>query len=300
MKSLVLFFNVSLLLILNAVYIADGAECNGCIILDSKTFNKVLSKFDVMLVKFDKHNPDKKKHAIFEQVSTDISKEFGMENMVAAHVDVMSDGMVKNMELVEKYGLHDDIFGDKLPAIFTFFKRKDGMEEPKTNETHLNGRFKDYQEVFDDETEWRNVTNFDADALKRSIRFHTGIYFTLPGCFDEFDFLAIKFAAEITKFKKASVVAEAEAKLLQLPQEESVKRAIAQDYIDWMNKATESGESTESYVYQETSKMFLELSKTEGVSKEEKEKMKKALNIFDSFNLAGRFQMVEAPEHDEL
>jgi len=51
----------------------------------------------------------------------------------------------------------------------------------------------------------------------------------------------------------------------------------------------------------------MELHKTTGpqgpqgaLTEEEKQNKRNALNIFDAFHLAGRFQMVEAPEHDEL
>jgi len=231
---------------LNVFYFAEAADCNGCIILDSKTFDRVLNKFDVMIVKFDKYNPDKIKHASFEKVYNDLSKEIGMENMMAAHVDILNNGMVKNNELVNKYNLHSDIFEEKLPAIFIFTRHKEG-EEKEGDATHWNVRFRD-TEVVDDGKAAKNVSTFGTDAIKRSVRLHTGIYFTLPGCLDNFDFLAIKFAGEFTKFKQGSIIAEAEAELAKIPEDEAIKRTIAQDYIEWMRKAMESGEQTATYV----------------------------------------------------
>ena len=79
------------ILALSSFHISNATECNGCVILDSKTFEKVLAKFDLMLVKFDKYSPDLIKHAAFEKVATDLSKEVGMEDMIAAHVDIFNN-----------------------------------------------------------------------------------------------------------------------------------------------------------------------------------------------------------------
>ena len=251
-----------------------------------------------MVVKFDKYNPDKMKHASFEQVYNDLSKEIGMENMITAHVDILNNGMVKNNELVDKYNLHSEIFEENLPAIFTFIRHKEG-EDKEGDATHWNVRFRD-TEMVEDGKELKNVSTFGADAIKRSIRLHTGIYFTLPGCLDNFDFLAIKFAGEFTKFKQESIIAEAEAELAKIPEDETTKISIAKEYIEWMRKAMESGEQTANFVYQETTKILLELNKPGSLNDSEKQNKRNALNIFDAFHLAGRFQMVEAPEHDEL
>merc|ERR1712077_94403 len=78
--------------LLHIVAISESAECNGCVVLDSKTFDRVLNKFDVMLVKFDKHDPDVQKQAVFDQIYNDLSKEYGMEDMMTAHVDIVKNG----------------------------------------------------------------------------------------------------------------------------------------------------------------------------------------------------------------
>ena len=291
--SLLEFFNF-LLLALNFFYISDAAECDGCIILGSKTFDRVLNKFDLMLVKFDKYNPDKKKHAIFEQVYNDLSKEVGMENMIAAHVDISSKGEVKNADLVDRYGLHNEILENNLPAIFYLMKPKEGDAKAEGGgATYTPLRFKDTEDLFDEDNSHKKVSIFDADAIKRSIRTMTGIYFTLPGCLDDFDFLAIKFAGEFTNFKRRTIIAEAEAKFKLIPETETDKRAIAQEYINWMRLALEDGEFPGG-------KILRELNTPGSLTKEQEQKKRQTLNILDAFTLAGLFQMVEAPEHDEL
>ena len=264
-------FSLSLLNVTNA------AECNGCVILDSKTFDKVLSKFDIMLVKFDKYNPDSKKHAAFEQVATDLSKEVGMENMIAAHVDIFNNGEIKNTDLVTKYNLQAAVFDESLPVLAAFMKNKEGEKGPE-NETHSHS-FIEMSETF------------DSDALKRAIRSNTGIYFVLPGCIDTFDFLAVKFAGGSSK-QQGKAISAAEKALSQIHEGESENIAIAKEYISYMKKAQEFGADVDSiaeFIQQEVTK-----------SEKKEEKMNQALNILDAFTLAGKFQMVEVPDHDEL
>ena len=67
-----------------------------------------------------------------------------------------------------------------------------------------------------------------------------------------------------------------------------------------MVKANDSGEDTNLFINQEITKIFEKINKPNEMSEEQAKKLNQALNILDSFQLAGRFQMVEAPEHDEL
>ena len=285
--------------LMHIVAISESAECNGCIVLDSKTFDRVLNKFDIMLVKFDKHDPDVHKQAVFDQIYNDLSKEYGMEDMMNAHVDILKKGEARNQELASKYGLENEILDDKkLPAIFLFFRKKN-----EGNATHEHFRLRDNKDIsvgVDGYQKGIDVASFEVDMFKRQIRILTGIYYTLPGCVDDFDFLAIKFAGEFTKFKKESILAEAKAKLIKLPADETIKREIGQAYIEWMVRANDSGEDTVRFINQEITKIYETINKHNEVSEEQARKLNQALNILDAFQLAGRFQMVEAPEHDEL
>ena len=115
-----------------------------------------------------------------------------------------------------------------------------------------------------------------------------------------FFFETICFQWELTKFKQGSVISEAEVELSKIPESDTTKRSIAKEYIKWMRNAMESGDGTADYVYQESKTILSKLNNPGSLTEEEKQKLRNALNIFDAFHLAGRFQMVEAPEHDEL
>jgi len=266
------------LLTLSLLDTSNAAECKGCGNLDSKTFDEALSKADLMLVKFDDYNPDPEMHAAFEKVVSDLSKEIGMENMTAAVVDVIKDGEILNTDLVSKYNIDKLIFDESLPVIAAFTRIKDGDK---------------YQE---DTTHAPSIIiskKFDADSLKRGIRSSTGIYFTLPGCIDTFDFLAVQFAQASSAFKQGKIISEAEVKLSQIPEAESENIAIAKEYISYMKKAADSGKTNDQlneFIEQEIEKSALKGGQASN----------QVLNIFDAFTLAGKFQMVEVPDHDEL
>jgi len=273
-KLLLVLFCLALL----TLSLFDTSNAAGIQKLDSKTFDGALSKADIMLVKFDQHNPDPKMHAAFEKVVSDLSKEIGMENMTAAHVEVIKDGEITNSELVSKYNIQKLIFDESLPVIASFTRNKEGDKYPE-GETHSPSIIISKM--------------FDVDLLRRGIRSNTGIYFTLPGCMDTFDFLAVQFAQASSAFKQGKIISEAEVKLSQIPEAESENIAIAKEYISYMKKAVDSGKTKDElneFIQQEIEKS----------AQKDGQASNQVLNILDAFTLGGKFQMVEVPDHDEL
>jgi len=273
-KLLLVLFCLALL----TLSLFDTSNAAGIQKLDSKTFDGALSKADIMLVKFDQHNPDPKMHAAFEKVVSDLSKEIGMENMTAAHVEVIKDGEITNSELVSKYNIQKLIFDESLPVIASFTRNKEGDKYPE-GETHSPSIIISKM--------------FDVDLLRRGIRSNTGIYFTLPGCMDTFDFLAVQFAQASSAFKQGKIISEAEVKLSQIPEAESENIAIAKEYISYMKKAVDSGKTNDElneFIQQEIEKS----------AQKDGQASNQVLNILDAFTLGGKFQMVEVPDHDEL
>lgn len=273
-KLLLVLFCLALL----TLSLFDTSNAAGIQKLDSKTFDGALSKADIMLVKFDQHNPDPKMHAAFERVVSDLSKEIGMENMTAAYVEVIKDGEIINSDLVSKYNIQKLIFDESLPVIASFTRNKEGDKYPE-GETHSPSIILSKM--------------FDVDLLRRGIRSNTGIYFTLPGCMDTFDFLAVQFAQASSAFKQGKIISEAEVKLSQIPEAESENIAIAKEYISYMKKAVDSGKTNDElneFIQQEIKKS----------AQKDGQASNQVLNILDAFTLGGKFQMVEVPDHDEL
>lgn len=287
MKPFLMFLKLSFLASNPLFGFATAADCNGCIILDADTFDKVIDKFSIVLVKFDSNLPNGVKHGIFENVAKDLSSIEGMEDMIAAHIDVEKNGMIKNQELVSRFEIQDHIFQETLPSIFVLVKKENNDD---SNESHKKHQFQ--------EKDHFNITDFSVDTIKSFIREKTGIYLPLSGCIDEFDVLAMNFMNEFTNFKKGSVIAEAEAKILKIPKEDIEMKAHAELYVKVMTEAVAGGESN-VYLYKELQKLKNEINE-ETLGDEEGKEKRHRLNILESFKLAGIFKMELAPEKDEL
>merc|ERR1712136_187574 len=266
-KLLLVLFCLTLL----TLSLFDTSNAAGIQKLDSKTFDGALSKADIMLVKFDQNNPDPKMHAAFEKVVSELSKEIGMENMTAAHVEVIKDGEITNSELVSKYNIKKLIYDESLPVIASFTRNKEGDKYPE-GETHSPSIIISKM--------------FDVDLLRRGIRSNTGIYFTLPGCIDTFDFLAVQFAQASSAFKQGKIIPEAEVKLSQIPEAESENIAIAKEYISYMKKAVDSGKTNDElneFIQQEIEKS----------AQKDGQASNQVLNILDALPSAGSFKWLK-------
>lgn len=145
------------------VFAATGIT--GSVELDELSFDKIVNKFDVALVKFDVAFPYGDKHEAFVALAKE-SKN--VEELLVAEVGVKDYGEKDNEPLALKYGVTKDNF----PAVRLFVK---GKSEPI---------------VFDESN------GFTSDELRRFIRENTGLYLSLPGCVKSLDMLAIKFMTE--------------------------------------------------------------------------------------------------------
>lgn len=81
-------FFVILIYFLNILYKVT-ASCKGCVELDSMTFDKVISKFDYAIVKFDISYPYGEKHEQYEEFAKAASD---VSNLLVAEVGVKDYG----------------------------------------------------------------------------------------------------------------------------------------------------------------------------------------------------------------
>ena len=134
MKLVFIFVHLLLFALKNLKYVY-GASCDGCIIVDSQTFDKVINKFSISLVKFDSSQPNALKQRMFEKLAKDLTSGnvMGLEDMIAIHVDVEHKNKIMNQELVSKYEIQNEIFQEKLPVIFLFARQKDADDAGKLN-----------------------------------------------------------------------------------------------------------------------------------------------------------------------
>lgn len=156
--------------------------CKGCIEIGEFNLEKIVPRFEAVLVKFDVAYPYGEKHDIFAKVAEEIIDN---KNFLLAQVPLKDYGEKENEEFSKKYG----VTKEDLPALRLFVQ---GEDEPF---------------IFDKNLPWteENVKNF--------VKEHTNIYLGLPGCLEAFDKFAAKFITAKNK-DKALQETEKEAKKL--------------------------------------------------------------------------------------
>lgn len=87
----------------------------GLVALDSASFDKVVSRFDTALVKFDKYYPYGDEHDQFVRIS---EQSTNASDLIVAEVGVKDYGDNENQDLLERFGLKFD----DIPKILLFNK----------------------------------------------------------------------------------------------------------------------------------------------------------------------------------
>lgn len=126
MSSNVLFVIV-LLIFISFNSAIDGLVCKGCLELDELTFDKVISKFSTVLVKFDVAYPYGKKHDEYAKFAKDVG-ESNVGDIAVSVVGIKNYGDPTNNNLAERFDI-----GDQLPVIklFTGFSALKMVDFPK-------------------------------------------------------------------------------------------------------------------------------------------------------------------------
>ncbi|XP_050308493.1 endoplasmic reticulum resident protein 29 [Anthonomus grandis grandis] len=176
----------------------------GAVPLDEFTFDRIISKFDTVLVKFDAVYPYGEAHDAFNKVTEELKTS---DDILLAEVGIKDFGEHDNQKLGERFGIMSK---KDWPALRLFVK---GEDEPfSMNNNHV----------------------WNVDEIKKFIKEHSNVYLGLTGCSQSFDRLAGEFAGAIDK--------EAILKLAEKTAEgltnENEKRTAA-IYIKYMKKALE-------------------------------------------------------------
>lgn len=176
------FLTFSVILSILFSYVGLSRACKGCIEIGELNFDKIVPRFEAVLVKFDVAYPYGEKHDIFAKIAEEIIDN---RNFLLAQVPVKDYGEKENEDFSKKYGISKD----DLPALRLFVQ---GEDEPFVYEKNLP---------------WTE------ENLKKFVREHTNLYLGLPGCLEAFDKLAIKF---ITSKNKEKVLEETEKEAKKL------------------------------------------------------------------------------------
>lgn len=176
------FINFTVSLSVFLCFISYSFACKGCLEIGEFNFDKIIPRFEAVLVKFDVAYPYGEKHDTFAKIAEEIIDN---KNFILAQVPVKDYGEKENEEFAKKYGIGKD----NLPALRLFVQ---GEDEPF---------------VFDKNLPWTE------ENVKKFVREHTNLYLGLPGCLEAFDKLAIKFT---TAKNKDNVLQETEKEAKKL------------------------------------------------------------------------------------
>lgn len=155
---------------LPSIYLASTSS-SGSIELDEFTFDKVVNKFETVVVKFDVAYPYGDQHDAFLTVAKETKDN---DNLLFAEVGVKDYGEKDNEALATRFGATKDNF----PVIKLFLK---GEKEPIT---------------------YNGPKTLTSDSLREFIRDNSNVYLSLPGCIKELDELATKFMSSDKENRK--------------------------------------------------------------------------------------------------
>ena len=222
-------------------------NCAGCTPLDLLSFDKLINKFDVSLIKFDVAYPYGDKHDEFAKVAKDASE---VADLFVGEVGVKDYAEKDNQELADRF----EVGKDDYPAVFLFVKNKEGKPE-----------------------HFKFAGDFSAENLKSFLRQKSGIYLPLPGCIEEFDLLVDKLL-KANKDDQKKVLSEAESLWDKMHGPKMHKRS--EIYVKIMRKIVD----TDTTFVQKEEERLKKITAGK-ITPEKKEEMEERLNILKSFKL---------------
>ncbi|KAL3270696.1 hypothetical protein HHI36_021224 [Cryptolaemus montrouzieri] len=240
------FFKFGLLICLISTFICITNACKGCVNLDEYNFNKIVSRFKVVLVKFDAAYPYGDKHDVFTKFAEEMVEN---KNVIVGEVGVKDYGEKDNEELAKKYGIKSK---DDFPALRLF----------------TNG-------ITNEAKEFPVKEKWDVDMIRDFIRDNSEIYIGLPGCLEKMDQLAAEFVATDDMNGKYAQIEKITHSFIEKEKE------MATTYLKYMKKIISDGVD---FVKQETNRLK-KLLKESKIQEKKKQDLSGRLNILKSFSL---------------
>lgn len=128
---------IILSIIASSIYVTNGLICKGCLELDELTFDKLVTKFSTVLVKFDIAFPYGKQHDEYGKFAQEIS-ESNVNDMVVCVVGIKNYGDTTNNQLGERFYVTNHLPAIKLFTNYNTFKWTDF---PKGAENSVTSRY---------------------------------------------------------------------------------------------------------------------------------------------------------------
>ncbi|XP_046351507.2 endoplasmic reticulum resident protein 29-like [Haliotis rufescens] len=239
------------LIFLTVLHLVQSDIVKGSVPLNSGVFDKIISKHQVVLVKFDETYPYGEKQDEFKKVA---EASFSQPDLLIAEVQIADYGDKDNADLGERFGIKKEDH----PVYKMFVKGKD---KPLT----FLGKDK------------------KADDVKKFIMKESGLWLGLPSCLEEFDQLVKEFHAASGDAKK-KVIEKSEASAKAISNES--EKTSAEIYVKTMKKVLEKGEGFIDSEIERVEKL-----KDGKVSDKKKEQLGNRLNILTSFQLRIRDEL---------
>lgn len=221
-------------------------SCKGCVNLDEHNFNKIISRFKVVLVKFDMAYPYGEKHDVFTKFAEEISDN---KNLIVGEVGVKDYGEKDNEELAQKYAIRSK---EDFPALRLF----------------VNG-------ITTESISFPLKEKWDVEMLRTFVKDNSDIYIGLPGCLEKMDRFAEEFIQAEDKNEKYKEI-EKETHMLVEKEKET-----ATTYLKYMKRILSDGIN---FIKQETERLK-KLLKESKIQEKKKQDLSNRLNILKSFHV---------------
>merc|ERR1712131_5181 len=240
-----MFFKVILFFSLAAIYGVKSQVLEGLIALDRLSFNKIVSKREYSLIKFDVGYPTGDKHKNYGKLVNEVKK---LENVFVGEVRIKDYGDKANQELAKRFNVDED--KKNLPDTILFKHGSSGIEEVV-----------------------RYGGDYSLDNLRTFLSRKTGVYIQCNGCIKELDTLAEKIALAATREERLKILFAAKSWAAE-------KGGDSEVYVKIMTKTQDSGAEDIIKEINRVEKM-MENKNSDNV----KEKLTKKRNVLNSFKV---------------
>jgi len=226
-------------------YGVNGQVLEGLLALDQLSFDKIVSKFEYSLIKFDVGYPTGDKHKNFGKLVNEVKK---LENLFVGEVRIKDYGDKANQDLAKRFNVDED--KANLPDTILFKRGADGVEEVV-----------------------RYGGDYSLDNLRTFLSRKTGVYIQCNGCIKELDTLAEKFSLATTREERQKILFAAKSWAAE-------KGGDSEIYMKIMTKTLDSGAEDIIKEIKRVEKM-LDNKNSDNV----KDKLTKKRNVLNSFKV---------------
>lgn len=237
-----LIISLSFLVIFSSV---AANNVKGIVNLDSLTFEKVISKFETVLVKFDSHYPYGDKQNQYIEVAESASS---IPDLLIASVGIREYGEKENLDLAKRF----NVIKEDYPKLKLF--RKGDTENPI-----------DYE-----------GENFTAADIKIFIKKSADVHVGLASCIKELDDIAKSFMDAAGESDRKKLLEK--AKLHSSSLKDAKQKKSSETYIKLMQKVLDKGDR-----FVELERDRVKNIQAGKLTVEKKQEMQSKLNILHSF-----------------